>query len=144
MVNGERLPHSSGNDGVAPRRMRPLAFALAVIGCTPAPQVVPAVTPPVPRVARAASWSDSVLASLSRRDKAAQLVWPMVFGDFTPTASSAWGRAQGYVATEHVGGIVMSVGSPTEIAEKLNAEKVPTIHGTNRWTAASVRKAFVS
>ena len=31
-----------------------------------------------------------------------------------------------------------------EIAEKLNAEKVPTIHGTNRWTAASVRKAFVS
>jgi Recombinase len=31
-----------------------------------------------------------------------------------------------------------------EIAEKLNAKKVPTIHGTNRWTAASVRKAFVS
>jgi hypothetical protein len=31
-----------------------------------------------------------------------------------------------------------------EIAEKLNAEKVPTIHGTNKWTAASVRKAFVS
>ena len=31
-----------------------------------------------------------------------------------------------------------------EIAEQLNAKKVPTIHGTNRWTAASVRKAFVS
>jgi hypothetical protein len=31
-----------------------------------------------------------------------------------------------------------------QIAEKLNVEKVPTIHGTNRWTAASVRKAFVS
>ena len=31
-----------------------------------------------------------------------------------------------------------------EIAEQLNAEKVPTIHGTNRWTPASVRKAFVS
>jgi hypothetical protein len=31
-----------------------------------------------------------------------------------------------------------------EIAEKLNAKKVPTIHGTNRWTAASVRTAFVS
>ena len=34
--------------------------------------------------------------------------------------------------------------SLTEIAERLNAEDVPTIHGTNRWTAASVRKAFVS
>ena len=31
-----------------------------------------------------------------------------------------------------------------EIADELNAEKVPTIHGTNKWTAASVRKAFVS
>jgi len=31
-----------------------------------------------------------------------------------------------------------------EIAEKLNAQNVPTVHGTNRWTAASVRKAFVS
>jgi len=31
-----------------------------------------------------------------------------------------------------------------QIADKLNAETVPTIHGTNRWTAASVRKAFVS
>lgn len=35
----------------------------------------------------------------------------------------------------------MSLG---EIAEQLNAKNVPTIHGTNRWTATSVRKAFVS
>src|SRR4051794_37144130 len=31
-----------------------------------------------------------------------------------------------------------------DIAAKLNAKKVPTIHGTNRWTAAAVRTAFVS
>jgi hypothetical protein len=31
-----------------------------------------------------------------------------------------------------------------DIAETLNRERIPTIHGTNRWTAASVRKAFVS
>jgi hypothetical protein len=31
-----------------------------------------------------------------------------------------------------------------DIADELNRRKVPTIHGTNRWTAASVRKAFVS
>ena len=34
--------------------------------------------------------------------------------------------------------------SQEAIAEQLNAEKVPTVHGTNRWTAAFVRKAFVS
>ncbi len=31
-----------------------------------------------------------------------------------------------------------------DIAAKLNAKKVPAPHGTNRWTAAAVRKAFVS
>src|SRR4051794_3408579 len=31
-----------------------------------------------------------------------------------------------------------------QIADRLNAQKVPPIHGTNRWTASSVRKAFVS
>ena len=31
-----------------------------------------------------------------------------------------------------------------KIAEGLNAKKVPTIHGTSRWTAAAIRKAFVS
>jgi hypothetical protein len=31
-----------------------------------------------------------------------------------------------------------------EIAKELNVKKVPTTHGTNGWTAASVRKAFVS
>ena len=31
-----------------------------------------------------------------------------------------------------------------QIAAELNRKRVPTIHGTNRWTASSVRKAFVS
>ena len=31
-----------------------------------------------------------------------------------------------------------------QIAARLNAQKVPPIHGTNGWTATSVRKAFVS
>jgi hypothetical protein len=31
-----------------------------------------------------------------------------------------------------------------EIAARLNDQKVPAIHGRNRWSAASVRKAFVS
>jgi hypothetical protein len=34
--------------------------------------------------------------------------------------------------------------SLAEIAETLNVKEVPTIPGTDRWTASSVRKAFVS
>lgn len=31
-----------------------------------------------------------------------------------------------------------------QIAERLNAQRVPAIHGTDCWAASSVRKAFVS
>ena len=34
--------------------------------------------------------------------------------------------------------------SLAEIAEALNTKGVPPAHGTNRWTAAMVRKAYVS
>ena len=34
--------------------------------------------------------------------------------------------------------------SLAEIAESLNKKGVPPAHGTNRWTAAMVRKAYVS
>ena len=34
--------------------------------------------------------------------------------------------------------------SLAEIAEALNSKDVPPAHGTNRWTAAMVRKAYVS
>jgi beta-N-acetylhexosaminidase len=76
-----------------------------------------------------------VLASLSPRDRAAQLVWPMVYGDFAPVTSAGWARARGYVSTDHVGGLIMSVGGPLEIAEKLNAMQrlsdVPLVVGAD-------------
>ena len=34
--------------------------------------------------------------------------------------------------------------SLAEIAETLNKKEVPPAHGTKRWTAARVRKAYVS
>jgi hypothetical protein len=49
-----------------------------------------------------------------------------------------------YVWRKKINALLGKRMSLEEIAEKLNAEKIPTIHGTNRWTAASVRKAFVS
>ncbi len=75
---------------------------------------------PLPALS-SAQWADSVLATLSPRDKAAQLVWPQLFGDYTPTSSSAWLRVDELITREHVGGFIMSIGSPIETAEKLNA-----------------------
>jgi len=67
------------------------------------------------------SWEDSVLASLSLRDKAAQMVWPFTFGDYVSEDAVAWRRLKANVEQDHVGGLIISVGSPLEIAAKLNA-----------------------
>src|SRR4051812_819509 len=118
-----------------------ICLALALMACAgpkstqaPAPAASPAIAAPAPQ-ARFASWADTVLASLSPRDRAAQLVWPMVFGDFAPATSAGWARARGYVSTDHVGGLIMSVGGPIEIGEKLNAMQrlsaVPLIVGAD-------------
>ncbi len=65
-------------------------------------------------------WADSVLASLSLRDKAAQLVWPWMIADYQAYNSPAWQRLAALIGQEHVGGIIMSVGSPIEMASKIN------------------------
>jgi beta-N-acetylhexosaminidase len=65
-------------------------------------------------------WADSVLATLSLRDKAAQMVWPWMIADYQAYDSPAWQRLATLVGQEHVGGIIMSVGSPVEMASKIN------------------------
>jgi len=66
-------------------------------------------------------WVDSVLATLSLRDKVAQLVWPWMLGDYVAADDPVYARALALVRDQHIGGIIMSVGSPTEIAEKINS-----------------------
>jgi len=68
-----------------------------------------------------AEWTDCVLSGMTLRDKAAQMVWPQVFGDYVAADAPQWRKIAGWITQQHVGGIIMSVGSPLEIAAKLNA-----------------------
>lgn len=97
-----------------------LVAVLATAGCAPAAR------PSMPTGAVATStvprgWADSVLATLTLREKAAQMVWPWLLGDYTPEGSAAWDRTAAYLAREQVGGVIISVGGPLDIAAKLNA-----------------------
>ena len=91
----------------------------------------------------AKSWADSVLATLSLRDKAAQMVWPWVLGDYTAVDDPAYRRVERLVREQHLGGIIISVGSPTEIAAKLNAlqqaSPLPLLVGADLETGAAFR-----
>ncbi|PYP53071.1 MAG: hypothetical protein DMD39_05695 [Gemmatimonadetes bacterium] len=88
-------------------------------------------------------WTDSVLASMTLREKAAQIVWPSVLGDYASGDSPQWRRLTEYIQQEKVGGFTISVGSPTEVAAKLNAlqsmSKVPLLFGADLEAGAGFR-----
>ncbi len=65
-------------------------------------------------------WAERTLESLTLDEKVSQLMMPILIGDFAPEGSRASQRARAMVEQHHVGGIIISVGSPTEVAAKLN------------------------
>src|SRR6266568_4788002 len=64
---------------------------------------------------------DPILASLSTRQKVSQLVVPWLAGSYAAFDDSAFQVATRWVDSLQVGGIIISVGSPFDIAAKLNA-----------------------
>lgn len=77
-------------------------------------QTAPRTPRPSPRVA-------SLLRTLTVRQKVAQLIMPWLAGTYAAFDDRALDRARGWVDTLQVGGIIVSVGSPLDIASKLNA-----------------------
>jgi beta-N-acetylhexosaminidase len=88
-------------------------------------------------------WTDSVLSSMTLREKAAQIVWPSLFGDYVSSDSPQWRRLTQYIQQEKVGGFTISVGSPIEVAAKLNAlqsmSKLPLLFGADLEAGAGFR-----
>src|SRR5919205_2881594 len=83
------------------------------------------------------------MRSMTLRERVAQLVWPSVFGDYVSGDSPQWRRLTQYVQQQKVGGFTISVGSPTEVAAKLNAlqsmSKVPLLFGADLEAGAGFR-----
>ena len=88
-----------------------------LIGCAGGPRPV---SSPVPRPAAPVS-IDSVLATLTVRQQVAQLIVPWLSGAYTALDDSTFAEAARWVDSLQVGGIIISVGSPFDIAAKLNA-----------------------
>ena len=113
-----------------------VVLALLSAACSAGPTPEPRPT--------TASWVDSVLATMSARDKAAQLVWPQLFGDYTPTTSASWERVEELITREHVGGFIMSIGSPIETAAKINSMQrlstLPLVFGADYETGVAFRQ----
>ena len=118
------------------RRVRALLFGVAVPGLFAcAGQSAPRSTMPAIPAGAEASGGLPALASLSLREKAAQMVWPTVVGNYAAGDSPEWRLLRSWVTDEKVGGFTVSVGSPLEIAAKLNAlqrlSAVPLLVGSD-------------
>ena len=89
-----------------------VVLSLVTAGCAPAPMG----PSPAPRAVSV----DRLLDSLSLRDRIAQLVVPWVAGSYSAFDDAAFSRAVAWVDSLHVGGIIVSIGSPLDVAAKLN------------------------
>lgn len=98
----------------------------------------PAAGPLDPRAPLSAAqqrWVDSVHASLTPRQRIAQTVMVWLMGDYSSSDDGAFAAVASLVTGEGVGGIVMSLGSPGEVATKLNylqrRARVPLLVGAD-------------
>ena len=103
-------------------RAHRLLIVTAVLGCAGGPTVgrtakpVPHPSPSVPVVS-----VDSLLASLTVRQQVGQLVIPWLSGSYTALDDSLFQVAARWVDSLEIGGLIISLGSPFDIAAKLNA-----------------------
>jgi beta-N-acetylhexosaminidase len=94
-----------------------VGLSLACGRATSVQPVQPAQFPPREEIAVDV---DALVAGLSTRDKIAQLVVPWVPGTYAAFDDDAFRRMQEWVDSLHIGGLLISVGSPLDVAAKLN------------------------
>jgi beta-N-acetylhexosaminidase len=98
-----------------------LLVTVVLCACAPAAGGPPAPSPEgIPSAVGAEPTVDALLEGLSTRDRIAQLVVPYIPGTYTAYDDAAFARMQAWVDSLHVGGLIVSVGSPLDIAAKLN------------------------
>lgn len=99
------------------------------------------VEPAQPVEAR--TWAERVFQEMTLRQRVGQLVMPWVLGDYAPEGSPSHDRVVEYVERQGVGGVIMSVGTPIEVAAKLNDlqrhARVPLLVGADLETGAGFR-----
>jgi beta-N-acetylhexosaminidase len=111
-----RVPEPRPVEPAAP----PHAEAPAVAVEEPEPEPVAQVVS-IPLDAEAAAWVENTLASLSLRERAAQLVMPWVRGGRLAPGSAEFQRLRRAIAEDAVGGLIVGRGAAAEYAAGLNA-----------------------
>jgi beta-N-acetylhexosaminidase len=115
---------------------------IAAAGCASS-QRAPSTAAQAAQAGASDRWVDSVLATLTLRQKVAQMVWPFMLGDYVAANAPSWSQLERLVRQEEVGGFIVSVGSPLDIATKTNAlqrvSRIPLLFSADFETGAGFR-----
>ena len=76
--------------------------------------------PRAPLTPAQTQWIDSTLASLPLRERVGQMVMVWVLGDYTNYGDSTFAEVRRWIERDHIGGVSMSLGTPIEVAAKIN------------------------
>ena len=101
-----------------------LLFAAACLPAPPPggpPATAAALAPGSPLSAVQRAWVDRTLASLSLRQRIGQMVAVWVLGDYTSSGDSTFAEVRRWIVDDGIGGVSMSLGTPVEVAAKINA-----------------------
>ena len=113
---------------------------MSLVACRPAPTLGPA---PIGAPGMSAAAVDSLLDTLPLRDRVAQLVMPWIPGTYASLDDPEFARTLAWVDSLHVGGLLVSVGSPLDIAAKLNylqqRSPLPLLIGSDLESGTSFR-----
>ena len=135
-------------------RVAALGAIAALAACAgPRARPSPGTSPPVASVAAGElsheqrRWVERTLASLTLREKAAQLVMPWISGAYAAEDSDEMRRLFELVERDGIGGVVISVGLPLSYAAKLNAlqrrAKVPLLVASDMESGPGMRMAGI-
>jgi beta-N-acetylhexosaminidase len=106
------------------RYLGPLACTALFAACAsgtamnqpPGAGVVPAAaTAPAP-----GDWAERTLSGMTLRQKVGQLLMPRIGGEYLPVGTGSYDRITGWVRDLGIGGVIVTVGPPLEMAVKLN------------------------
>ncbi|MEO6525213.1 MAG: glycoside hydrolase family 3 N-terminal domain-containing protein [Gemmatimonadaceae bacterium] len=110
---------------------RPLLFDIRLATGAVARAVAPAnrpgaapggtIDPRTPLSSAQREWVERTLASLTLRERVGQMIHVWVLGDYTNTHDATFAEVLRWIRHDGVGGVTMSLGSPIEVAEKINA-----------------------
>ena len=78
------------------------------------------ISPSTPLTPGQHEWVERTLASLSLHDRVAQMVMEWVLGDYTNVKDSSYAEVIRWIERDHIGGVSMSLGTPIEVAAKIN------------------------